>query len=417
ERFLREGLAANAVEHPGAVRVLDCATVENDETAYLVMELLEGESVDARRARGRLSTDEVLDILDQTLDVLVVAHSRGIVHRDLKPDNLFITSEGRIKVLDFGLARFTDGLPSEVRTRTGIAMGTLPYMSPEQAMGKRSEIDGRTDLFALGATAFRLLSGRRIHDADSEAAMLLAMATRPAPPLSSVVPGVPEGVAMVVDLALAFARDARYPDAATMQSDVRAVRAGGVPAYAASLRSSREEATSADRVAPNVAQLAAAGAVVSGAWAPQSQLGVATTSAVNPYARVGQPSVLQPPTPTPGVASAVSAGPGHTVISSGNQTEAGHQRLLVPLAIALASVLLLCLILVGVGMAASSWASTPAAAAGDAGTTSDEGPGGIPNPGPGNSSAAKAKHADKKAEHAAKHEEKKKKKDKKKHGH
>jgi eukaryotic-like serine/threonine-protein kinase len=95
ERFLREGMAANRVGHPGAVRVLDSATVESEDTAYLVMELLDGESLGERRARGPLSPDEILDVLDQTLDVLAVAHEQGIVHRDLKPDNLFITKDGR----------------------------------------------------------------------------------------------------------------------------------------------------------------------------------------------------------------------------------------------------------------------------------------------------------------------------------
>ncbi len=250
DRFLREGLAANSVDHPGAVRVLDSATLEDEETAYLVMELLEGESLGARHSRARLSAEELLDVLDQTLDVLATAHDRGIVHRDLKPDNLFIMHDGTVKVLDFGLARFLDAVPGELKTRTGIAMGTLPYMSPEQALGKRDEIDGRTDLFALGAMSFRLLSGRRVHEADSEAELLLAMATRAAPPLASVVPSAPAPLALIVDMALGFSREARYPDARTMQGDVRAARAGTTPPYALRVSSAREEATNAERRVP-----------------------------------------------------------------------------------------------------------------------------------------------------------------------
>jgi eukaryotic-like serine/threonine-protein kinase len=252
QRFLREGMAANKVGHPGAVRVLDHATSEGEDT-FLVMELLEGESLAERRAREPLTPDELLDLLDQTLDVLAAAHACGIVHRDLKLDNLFLTRDGRVKVLDFGLARFLDSVPGDLKTRTGIAMGTLPYMAPEQALGKRDQIDGRTDLFALGAVAYRILTGRRIHEADSEAGLLLAMATQPAPPVATVAPEVPAWIGAIVDLALAFARDARYPDARTMQSDVRAVRAGSPPPHATRVTSARDEATRAERPAPPAA--------------------------------------------------------------------------------------------------------------------------------------------------------------------
>ena len=242
ERFFREGYVANSIQHPGAVRALEHG--ESESTAFLVMELLSGETLSERVKRhGSLPIPELLDYADQVLDVLVVAHARGVVHRDLKPDNLFVTGEGRIKILDFGLARLAESAPGEHRTRTGLALGTLPYMAPEQALGRRDEIDGRVDLFALGATLFRILSGRRVHEALSEAELLMAMASKPASPLASVAPRVPEDVCRIVDLALAFSRDARYPDASTMQNDVRAVRAGQRPEYAVSRLSQREEKT------------------------------------------------------------------------------------------------------------------------------------------------------------------------------
>jgi serine/threonine-protein kinase len=250
ERFLREGYVANRVGHPGVVQALEHGDAGDE--VFLVMELLAGETLRARVQRhGKLPVGEVLDYADQILDVLAMAHDKGIVHRDLKPDNLFVSPEGRVKILDFGLARVLDGVPSEHRTRTGVALGTLAYMAPEQALGRRAEIDGRVDVFALGATMFRVLSGRRVHDAESEAELLMAMASRPAPPLASVIPGIPPALAGVVDLALAFSRDARYPDARTMQGDVRALRQGQPGPYASARLSSREQATRADAAVPS----------------------------------------------------------------------------------------------------------------------------------------------------------------------
>jgi eukaryotic-like serine/threonine-protein kinase len=250
ERFLREGYVANRIGHAGVVQALEHG--ETGDEVFLAMELLGGETLRARVKRhGRLPVGEVLDYTDQILDVLIVAHSKGVIHRDLKPDNLFVLPDGRIKILDFGLARVLDGVPAEHRTRTGVALGTLAYMAPEQALGRRAEIDGRVDIFALGATMFRVLSGRRVHEAESEAELLMAMASRPAPPLASVVPGIAPAVAGVIDLALAFSRDARYPDARTMQGDVRALRQGQPGPYASARISSREEATRAEMPAPS----------------------------------------------------------------------------------------------------------------------------------------------------------------------
>jgi serine/threonine-protein kinase len=266
ERFLREGYVANRIGHPGVVQALEHG--ETGDEVFLAMELLAGETLRARVKRhGRLPVGEVLDYSDQILDVLAVAHEKGIVHRDLKPDNLFVSPDGRIKILDFGLARVLDGVPAEHRTRTGVALGTLAYMAPEQALGRRAEIDGRVDIFALGATMFRVLSGRRVHEAESEAELLMAMASRPAPPLALAVPGISPGVASVVDLALAFSRDARYPDARTMQGDVRALRQGQLAAYASARLSSREEATRAE-IAPTTSQRTQPLAVTMGSHVP-----------------------------------------------------------------------------------------------------------------------------------------------------
>jgi len=226
ERFLREGYAANKVGHPGVVKVLDDDVVSagpDAGTAYLVMELLEGESLQDRLERGEAIDERAfLEIADGVLDVLAVAHDGGVVHRDLKPENLFFArDEGgktRIKVLDFGLARIQD---AQAITTYGLALGTPSFMSPEQAAGRRDEIDGRTDLFALAATGFRLRTGRRIHEADNAIELVMKMAKIPAPPIRSVAPEVSEPFARVIDRGLRFERGDRYESAAAMRQDVR----------------------------------------------------------------------------------------------------------------------------------------------------------------------------------------------------
>jgi serine/threonine-protein kinase len=219
-RFDQEAHAANRFVHPGAVEIRDINVTE-DGCPFLVMELLEGEALRARYDRlGPPDTAEILRIVDNVLDVLAAAHAQGIIHRDIKPDNLFYLPGGRIKVLDFGVAR----VANELQTRTGTALGTLPYMPPEQIKGM--DIDVRVDLFALGATMFRLITKRHIHQGRSDAELLVKMATLPAPPLASVAPETPASLCAIVDRALAFDRERRYPSATAMQQDIRALRSG-----------------------------------------------------------------------------------------------------------------------------------------------------------------------------------------------
>jgi serine/threonine protein kinase len=319
ERFVREGSVSERIGHPGVVQAFPAGDGADD--AYLVMEMLHGETLRARVKRhGRLPLEEVLDYADHVLDALVAAHDKGIVHRDLKPDNLFVTSEGRIKILDFGLARLLDGVPGEHRTRTGVALGTLAYMAPEQALGRRAEIDGRVDVFALGATMFRILAGRRVHEAESEAELLMAMASRPAPPLATVAPGIPEPVCSVVDLSLAFSRDARYPDARTMLADIRALRAGGLPPYATARFAARDEATRADGLAPSVRTQPIGAAMVPsqrGATVPLAAYRPSGAAALAPGPSVPAPGPMVPPLDTAPMSTrgntapmAVTFGPG-----------------------------------------------------------------------------------------------------------
>jgi serine/threonine-protein kinase len=236
-RFLREGYAANVIEHPGAVSVLDDDVTE-DGAAFLVMELLEGETLDQRweRHAGRLATADVFAYADRLLDVLAVAHTKGIVHRDIKPENLFLTRDGTLKVLDFGIARvFETQQDAKQATRAGQIIGTPAYMAPEQALAKWDEIDGRTDVWAVGATMFTLLSGRHVHEARTGTEQLVYSATRQAPSIGSVVQGLPPSAMTVIDRALAFAKEQRWPDARNMQGAVRAALSSLAPAPAPSV--------------------------------------------------------------------------------------------------------------------------------------------------------------------------------------
>lgn len=221
-RFLREGYVANSVMHPGAVAVIDDDIAE-DGSAFLVMELLDGAPVDEiwMEHERRVPTALALSIGDALLDVLTAAHERGIIHRDLKPANLLVTSEGELKVLDFGIARLRDDRGGG-GTATGAMLGTPAFMAPEQAHGKTNEIDAQTDIFSVGATLYTLLSGSLVHDGDNAQQLLIAAGTRSAPLLATVAPHVPAEVASVIDRALTFEKDGRWPTAAAMREALQA---------------------------------------------------------------------------------------------------------------------------------------------------------------------------------------------------
>ncbi len=226
ERFVREGYVANSVDHEGVVSVLD-DDVSEDGCAFLVMELLKGDSVSnlaEKWPNDRMPPADVLKIADELLDVLAAAHQKGIVHRDLKPDNLFVTQAGKLKVLDFGIAKLQELTYGGSKTATGTLMGTPCYMPPEQALGEWSRVDARSDIWAVGATMFNLLTGRTVHEADTMQKLLLAAMTRPAPPLGSIDATLPPELCAVVDRALAFQQEGRFPDARSMQAAVRAAQ-------------------------------------------------------------------------------------------------------------------------------------------------------------------------------------------------
>ena len=220
-RFVREGWVANSVEHPGAVKMIDDGVAE-DGSPYLVMEHLNGICVGDMGSRG-IPLSAALIIAFQVLDVLRAAHAHGIIHRDIKPANLYVLRDGRVKVLDFGISRLHDGAEPFDSVATGTVIGTPFFMAPEQARADASAIDTRTDLFAVGATLFTLISGKYLHAGEEARQVVMQAATQRARSLDSVAPGTPQAVIELVAKAVAYDNAARWESAEAMQEAVRQV--------------------------------------------------------------------------------------------------------------------------------------------------------------------------------------------------
>jgi hypothetical protein len=255
-RFLREAYIANKVSHTGAIKVLDDDITE-DGCPFLVMELLIGESLENRmqRAGGVLPPGQVLQLAEELLDIMSSAHASGIVHRDLKPDNVFITKDGKLKVLDFGIARLREATGDGQQTRTGVLMGTPAYMSPEQALGRQSEIGPHSDVFSIGALMFKLLTGEHVHEGETEGEMVISAATRPARSLARVLPGAPVELVSIVDRALSYEWASRYPNCQEFRENVGALterlsQQEGAPAGAQQAPGAAPQAQPSQEAAP-----------------------------------------------------------------------------------------------------------------------------------------------------------------------
>jgi serine/threonine-protein kinase len=219
ERFVREGRAIAALQHPGIVTVFDAGVY--DERPAMVMELIDGTTLaDLMAAERRLDPAAALSVATQLLDALGYAHARGIVHRDVKPDNVFVTSEGRVKLADFGIARIADKTRF---TQEGTVMGTPGYMPPEQVRGL--PVDARADIFSVGAILYEMLTGSNPFGAsdgiDSTSVMYRIVHEDP-PNADQVVPALPGWLGQVVAVAMAKEPENRYPTAETMREDLRA---------------------------------------------------------------------------------------------------------------------------------------------------------------------------------------------------
>jgi serine/threonine protein kinase len=234
ERFIREGRAANALDHPNIVRVHDLAMDDEGGTLFIVQELLSGESLAERLDRdGRVGVADSVVILDSVLDALAYAHELGIVHRDIKPDNVFLhrAPDGTMvpKIIDFGISKVTSAQQEGLaKTQTGTALGTPYYMSPEQIRGD-SNIDHRADLWSAGVMAFEMMSGQRPFNGENYNMLIINIITNPAPDAHAVDPSIPLAVSEVIKQSLMMDRDHRFATASAMRMalDEAVLESGG----------------------------------------------------------------------------------------------------------------------------------------------------------------------------------------------
>jgi Tol biopolymer transport system component len=244
-RFEQEARAAGILNHPNITAVYDIGTHEG--APYVVSELLQGETLRSRLAGGPLSARKAIDYALQTAHGLAAAHEKGIVHRDLKPENLFVTKDGRVKILDFGLAKLTHAeegsgpqtnLPTATAgTEPGVVLGTLGYMSPEQVRGKPA--DHRSDIFSFGAILYEMVSGQRAFHGDSAADTMSAILMKEPPDISVTNRDIPAGLERIVRHCLEKNPEERFYSAHDLAFDLESLSGVSGPRLEAPVRAAR----------------------------------------------------------------------------------------------------------------------------------------------------------------------------------
>ncbi|MGH9752393.1 MAG: serine/threonine-protein kinase, partial [Blastocatellia bacterium] len=232
-RFQREARSVSALNHPNIITIYDFG--RENERLYIASEFVEGHTLRNLVGGPDVSLNQILDLAVQVASALEAAHAAGVVHRDIKPENIMLRPDGYVKVLDFGLAKLTEPesgddeaetnvsvSPPDFETRTGMVLGTINYMSPEQARGQK--VDGRSDLFSFGVVLYELITGRRPFGGETWHHTMVAITDAEPPPIARHAQGAPAALQEIIDRLLSKDRERRYQNARALLADLETLQ-------------------------------------------------------------------------------------------------------------------------------------------------------------------------------------------------